>query len=87
MHRRARAWGSQHVLSCAGGGGLFSQLHTGMSLEVFKMWAHVDRNMIILPGYCVPGTVGNKVFSRPQPRTCWEDFCGTGLGFASAGFG
>jgi Cft2 family RNA processing exonuclease len=41
-----------------------SQLHTGMSLEVFKMWAHVDRNMIILPGYCVPGTVGNKVI-RP----------------------
>lgn len=36
-------------------------LHTGMSLEVFKMWAHVDRNMIILPGYCVPGTVGNKL--------------------------
>ena len=35
-----------------------------MSLEVFKMWAHVDRNMIILPGYCVPGTVGNKVI-RP----------------------
>mmetsp|Transcript_4763 Transcript_4763/g.9038 ORF Transcript_4763/g.9038 Transcript_4763/m.9038 type:complete len:660 (-) Transcript_4763:272-2251(-) len=38
-------------------------LHTGMSLDVFKQWCHVERNMVILPGYCVPGTVGNKLIA------------------------
>ena len=38
-------------------------LHSGVSLDVFKRWAHDPRNMIILPGYCVPGTVGARVLS------------------------
>jgi len=36
-------------------------LHAGMSLEVFKRWAPSEQNMVIIPGYCVEGTVGNKV--------------------------
>jgi integrator complex subunit 11 len=36
-------------------------LHAGMSLEVFKRWAPNELNMVIIPGYCVEGTVGNKV--------------------------
>jgi integrator complex subunit 11 len=36
-------------------------LHTGFSLEIFKRWAGDPKNMIILPGYCVPGTVGARV--------------------------
>lgn len=36
-------------------------LHSGMSLEIFKMWAPNPNNLVILPGYCVAGTVGNKV--------------------------
>lgn len=36
-------------------------LHAGMSLEVFKRWAPSELNMVIIPGYCVEGTVGNKV--------------------------
>jgi hypothetical protein len=36
-------------------------LHQGTSFEVFTHWAPDARNMIILPGYCVAGTVGAKV--------------------------
>mmetsp|Transcript_2264 Transcript_2264/g.8369 ORF Transcript_2264/g.8369 Transcript_2264/m.8369 type:complete len:625 (-) Transcript_2264:1924-3798(-) len=36
-------------------------LHSGMSLEIFKLWAPHPQNLVILPGYCVAGTVGNKV--------------------------
>ncbi|KAJ3092535.1 Integrator complex subunit 11 [Quaeritorhiza haematococci] len=38
-------------------------LHAGTSLEVFKKWCHDERNMVILPGYCVAGTVGAKVLA------------------------
>ena len=36
-------------------------LHAGLSLFVFKRWAPNPKNMVILPGYCVAGTVGAKV--------------------------
>lgn len=35
----------------------------GFSLEVFKQWAPCEMNLITLPGYCVAGTVGNKLMS------------------------
>jgi hypothetical protein len=38
-------------------------LHSGTSLEVFKKWAPEARNMVIIPGYCVAGTVGAKVLA------------------------
>ncbi|KJE94421.1 integrator complex subunit 11 [Capsaspora owczarzaki ATCC 30864] len=38
-------------------------LHAGMSLDAFRKWAPNDKNMVILPGYCVAGTVGNKVLA------------------------
>lgn len=38
-------------------------LHAGTSLEVFKKWAPNELNMCILPGYCVVGTVGNKLLA------------------------
>ncbi|KAI9288513.1 beta-lactamase-like protein [Umbelopsis sp. AD052] len=36
-------------------------LNVGTSLEVFKKWAPDPNNMVIMPGYCVAGTVGAKV--------------------------
>ncbi|CRG94273.1 cleavage and polyadenylation specificity factor, putative [Plasmodium gallinaceum] len=36
-------------------------LHTGLSLKAFKSWASNSKNLIILPGYCVQGTVGHKL--------------------------
>ncbi|CRG99769.1 cleavage and polyadenylation specificity factor, putative [Plasmodium relictum] len=36
-------------------------LHTGLSLKAFKCWANNAKNLIILPGYCVQGTVGHKL--------------------------
>ncbi|KAJ1675851.1 hypothetical protein EV182_000446 [Spiromyces aspiralis] len=38
-------------------------LHNGSSLEIFKKWASGPQNMLIMPGYCVAGTVGAKVLA------------------------
>ncbi|CAL2031369.1 hypothetical protein CAEBREN_05882 [Caenorhabditis brenneri] len=38
-------------------------LHGGQSLKVFKKWCSDPINMIIMPGYCVAGTVGAKVIN------------------------
>ncbi|KAJ3258297.1 Integrator complex subunit 11 [Boothiomyces macroporosus] len=38
-------------------------LHAGTSLTVFTKWCHDPNNMIIMPGYCVAGTVGAKVLA------------------------
>lgn len=36
-------------------------LHAGLSLDVFRRWAPDPKNMVILPGFCVAGTVGAKI--------------------------
>lgn len=36
-------------------------LHAGLSLQIFKKWASNENNMVIMPGYCVQGTVGHKI--------------------------
>lgn len=38
-------------------------LHAGQSLEIFKAWCDDEKNLVILPGYCVAGTVGNRVLA------------------------
>lgn len=38
-------------------------LHAGLSLEAFKRWCSSANNTCILPGYCVVGTVGNKLLA------------------------
>ncbi|XP_071116237.1 integrator complex subunit 11-like [Haliotis cracherodii] len=38
-------------------------LHAGLSLQVFKKWAPNENNMVIMPGYCVAGTVGHKILN------------------------
>lgn len=38
-------------------------LHAGLSLAIFKKWAPCENNMVIMPGYCVQGTVGHKVLN------------------------
>lgn len=41
-------------------------LHAGMSLEVFKKWGNNEKNLVVLPGYCVEGTVGNKLINMSK---------------------
>ncbi|XP_061456507.1 integrator complex subunit 11 isoform X1 [Rhineura floridana] len=36
-------------------------LHAGQSLQIFKKWSGNEKNMVIMPGYCVQGTVGHKI--------------------------
>ncbi|XP_071957056.1 integrator complex subunit 11-like [Antedon mediterranea] len=38
-------------------------LHSGLSLTIFKQWAPEEKNMVIMPGYCVAGTVGHKILN------------------------
>uniref|UniRef100_A0A671N2C6 Integrator complex subunit 11 n=1 Tax=Sinocyclocheilus anshuiensis TaxID=1608454 RepID=A0A671N2C6_9TELE len=38
-------------------------LHAGQSLQIFKKWAGNEKNMAIMPGYCVQGTVGHKILN------------------------
>ena len=38
-------------------------LHAGLSLTIFKRWCSDENNMIIMPGYCVAGTVGHKILN------------------------
>nr|KAG5710070.1 hypothetical protein BaRGS_030146 [Batillaria attramentaria] len=38
-------------------------LHAGLSLQIFKKWAPNEKNMVIMPGYCVAGTVGHKILN------------------------
>jgi integrator complex subunit 11 len=38
-------------------------LDSGASLDAFKAWAGDARNLVVLPSYCVPGTVGHKLLS------------------------
>lgn len=38
-------------------------LHAGLSLTIFRRWCSDENNMIIMPGYCVAGTVGHKILS------------------------
>ena len=38
-------------------------MNNGLSLEVFQYWAVDPRNTVVFAGYCVKGTVGNKVLS------------------------
>jgi integrator complex subunit 11 len=47
-------------------------LHSGMSLELFKKWCGDQRNMLIVPGYCVAGTVGAKVLAGERQITLQE---------------
>jgi integrator complex subunit 11 len=41
-------------------------LHGGLSLAVFKEWCEDSRNTIIIPGYCVPGTVGHSLLKGAE---------------------
>ena len=36
-------------------------LHAGLSLQLFRKWAPDPNNMVIMPGYCVAGTVGYRI--------------------------
>jgi len=38
-------------------------LHAGLSLTIFKRWCTEEKNMIIMPGYCVAGTIGHKILN------------------------
>ncbi|XP_044729979.1 integrator complex subunit 11 [Chrysoperla carnea] len=38
-------------------------LHAGLSLQIFKKWAPSENNMVIMPGFCVQGTVGHKILN------------------------
>jgi len=38
-------------------------LHAGLSMQIFKEWCENEKNTVIIPGYCVSGTLGNILLS------------------------
>jgi integrator complex subunit 11 len=44
-------------------------LHSGHSLKIFKNMCTDPKNLVILPGYCVRGTLGEKVLSGSKIET------------------
>lgn len=40
-----------------------AMLHSGISLKIFRNICDDHRNLLILPGYCVRGTIGEKVLN------------------------
>merc|ERR1719402_445127 len=38
-------------------------LHAGLSLTIFRRWCTEEKNMIIMPGYCVAGTIGHEILN------------------------
>lgn len=44
-------------------------LHGGSSMQVFKEWCGDARNTLIIPGYCVEGTLGNKLLKGVKEIT------------------
>lgn len=36
-------------------------LHSGLSLEIFQNWCNDSKNTVIIPGFCVKGTIGNQL--------------------------
>lgn len=58
-------------------------LHTGLSLQAFKLWAPDPNNLTIVPGFCVSGTVGSKIINgakrvyldQKDHSTCIEVKC------------
>lgn len=38
-------------------------LLSSLSLDIFKAWAGDARNLVVMPGYCVEGTVGHQLLA------------------------
>ncbi|KAF7457246.1 Integrator complex subunit 11 [Cryptosporidium felis] len=74
------------ILTLSGPAVLFAtpgMLHTGLSLQAFKVWAPDPNNLTIIPGFCVSGTIGSKIINgakrvfvdQKDPSTCIEVRC------------
>lgn len=44
-------------------------LQSGLSQELFEMWCSDPRNGVVIPGYCVEGTLAKKILSEPAEVT------------------
>jgi hypothetical protein len=59
----------QHMVNSATPMVLFAtpgMMNTGTSLSIFKEWCGDERNTLIIPGYCSPGSVGSKVLNMKK---------------------
>ena len=41
-------------------------LQSGISRELFEKWCADGKNGVIIPGYCVEGTLAKKIMSEPS---------------------
>lgn len=38
-------------------------LTAGLALEAFKVWGKQEENLVLIPGYCTPGTTGHELLN------------------------
>eukprot|EP00818_Percolomonas_sp_WS_P005200 CAMPEP_0117448304 /NCGR_PEP_ID=MMETSP0759-20121206/7330_1 /TAXON_ID=63605 /ORGANISM="Percolomonas cosmopolitus, Strain WS" /LENGTH=722 /DNA_ID=CAMNT_0005240683 /DNA_START=418 /DNA_END=2586 /DNA_ORIENTATION=+ len=41
-------------------------LQSGLSQELFEMWCQDPKNGVVIPGYCVEGTLAHRILSKPS---------------------
>jgi cleavage and polyadenylation specificity factor subunit 3 len=41
-------------------------LQNGLSRELFELWCSDKKNGVIIPGYCVEGTLARTILSEPS---------------------
>jgi integrator complex subunit 11 len=59
----------QHLVNSSSPMVLFAtpgMMNAGTSLAVFKDWCGDEKNTLIIPGYCSPGSIGHKVLSMKK---------------------
>lgn len=44
-------------------------LQSGLSLDLFERWCSDSKNGVVLPGYCVEGTLAKKIITTPKTVT------------------
>jgi cleavage and polyadenylation specificity factor subunit 3 len=44
-------------------------MQSGLSRELFELWCSDRRNGVIIPGYCVEGTLAKHIMSEPKEIT------------------
>jgi len=47
-------------------------LQSGMSRELFEAWCPDSRNGVIIPGYCVEGTLAKTILNNPKEITSMD---------------
>ncbi|EPR78398.1 YSH1, RNA processing exonuclease [Spraguea lophii 42_110] len=61
-------------------------VHAGMTFSIFKKWCNDPKNMVIIPGYCVKGTVSERIANGAKQIRVGKDILNINLEVKNLGF-